>query len=195
MYYNIIGDTLKTIKDPIEYTWTIKKSKFITTIYPVYSKEDIDTYLKQIKDKYNKATHHCYAYVLDEIVKVSDDAEPSGTAGLPIYQVLKHQNLNHILCVVTRYFGGIKLGSGGLIRAYTKSVTEALKNTILIDDEIKIHWTFKIPYSYQKQVDYLLQNTTILNKQYDDDIIYDILINEEEKNILNDKITLLTKNR
>ena len=185
---------LKTISNNIEYIWTIKKSKFITNIYPVYSKEDIDFYLSEIRKKYSSASHHCYAYILDENIKVSDDKEPSGTAGLPILKVLKYHDLNHVLCVVTRYFGGIKLGSGGLVRAYTKSVTDALKDIDLIEDVIKVTFSFSTSYSNQKQVDYLLKDYTVLTKDFSDVINYTILIDEDDLDILKNKLDIYIKN-
>ena len=185
---------MKTISNNIEYTWTLKKSKFITNIFFVNSKEEVNFYLNQIKQKYEGATHNCYAYILDELVKVSDDFEPSGTAGLPILKVLKHHDLNHVLCIVTRYFGGIKLGSGGLVRAYTKSVTLALKDCILIDDDKKITFSFSTSYSNQKQIDYLLKDYTILNKDFSDIITYTILVNEKSFDKLKNSIDKYIKN-
>ena len=185
---------MKTIAYPVQYEWTIKKSRFITNLYPVFSLEDVDNYIKQVKQKYDKATHHCLAYQIDELIKVSDDKEPSGTAGMPIYQVLKHHDLNYILCIVTRYFGGIKLGSGGLVRAYTKSVTEALKEALIIESKKKTTWSFKIPYPFQKQVDYLLKDEVILNKSFDDLITYQIMTDVDKKEQIKKDISKYTKN-
>ena len=117
-----------------EHTIIIKNSRFICYIYKVDTIDEINNILKEKRDKYYDATHVCYAYILDNIKKESDDGEPSGTAGIPMLQVLEKNNLNHVLCIVVRYFGKIKLGAGGLVRAYTKSVT----NTLSLDNIISL---------------------------------------------------------
>ncbi len=149
----------------------INKSKFITLIYPIKSKEDISNILKDIKETYKDATHYCYGYILDNIEKCDDNGEPSGTAGMPILKVLKYNNLTDILCVVVRYFGGIKLGAGGLIRAYSNSTSEILNKCEI--KEIKEGYEIKIILLYDniKQIDYILKNINI-NKTYDKNVIY-----------------------
>lgn len=104
----------------------IKKSKFIVNTFRVFSEEDALEYINEIKNKYKDATHNCYSYIIDNIKRYNDDGEPSGTAGIPILSVLEKNKLNYVLVVVTRYFGGIKLGSNGLIRAYSKVTKESL---------------------------------------------------------------------
>ena len=110
----------------------IKNSRFICVFMKINS-IDISNILDKIKEEYPKATHYCYAYVYNDIQRFSDDGEPGGTAGMPILNVLENNNLNYVLCIVIRYFGGIKLGAGGLVRAYTKAVTNALDKTKLTD--------------------------------------------------------------
>ena len=100
-----------TIKN-IENTITINKSKFITNLISVNNIDEINYNLNIIKNKYKDATHNCYAYIINNNKRFSDDNEPSGTAGLPILDCLEKNNLNYVLCIVTRYFGGIKLGAG-----------------------------------------------------------------------------------
>ena len=161
-----------------EHTIIIKNSKFICLIYKVDNIEEINKILNDIRIKYYDATHCCYAYILDNIKKESDDGEPSGTAGIPMLQVLEKNNLNHVLCIVVRYFGKIKLGAGGLVRAYTKSVTEALKNNIItLKKGIKIKLTFN--YENLKRIDYMLNNILIINKEFDNKISYIINIDYE----------------
>lgn len=167
---------MKTIDNNIEYTWTINNSRFITTIYKINSLDDVTKYLNEVKLKYPKATHYCYAYIFDSILKASDDGEPSGTAGFPILHVLEYQELNHILCIVTRYFGGIKLGAGGLVRAYTKSVTEALKLGTIVPYIKKEKLVITFDYSNKSQIDYLLKDVSILNQEFDSYITYTISI-------------------
>lgn len=122
-----------TIKENVNNTITINKSTFITYLYQVDNINQINNYTLILKNKYKDATHHCYAYIIDNIQKCSDDKEPHQTAGKPMLDTLKKSNLNHILCITIRYFGGIKLGTGPLTRAYIKSVKEALEKTNIVN--------------------------------------------------------------
>ena len=119
---------MKTIKYNITHEYIVQKSKFISMLYQVNNEEEVINILNRLKLEYKDATHICYAYIINNIKRFQDDGEPSGTAGMPILNVLENQKLNLILAVVIRYFGGIKLGAGGLVRAYTTSVVEALEN-------------------------------------------------------------------
>ena len=132
----------------------------------------------------------CYAYIFDNTKRFYDDGEPSGTAGMPILNVLENNNLNYILCVVIRYFGGIKLGAGGLVRAYTKSVTLALNKTSINDlnDGFKIIISFK--YEQLKLIDSLLKDNNIINKEYNNDITYTFMIKKNDFNSINDILIL-----
>lgn len=108
----------------------IEKSRFICTLKKVHSEAEAQEFIKAIKKEFWDATHNCSAYIVDEMAqRSSDDGEPSGTAGLPMLEVLRKNKLTNTAAVVTRYFGGIKLGAGGLVRAYTNSVAEAVKAT------------------------------------------------------------------
>ena len=124
---------LNTIEKTATYTEIIKKSKFITYLYPLTSLEHAKNIIEKHKQEHADATHVCYAYILDNLKKESDDGEPSGTAGIPMLQVLEKNNLNHVLCIVVRYFGKIKLGAGGLVRAYTHSANLVLGEENLIE--------------------------------------------------------------
>ena len=165
-----------TIKNNSINEIIIKNSKFITLLYKVYSLEDIKNTLVNVKTLYPNATHYCYAYILNNEKRSSDDGEPSGTAGTPILNILESNNLNYILAVVIRYFGGIKLGSSGLIRAYSRSVKEAIKENILtkLIEGINVNITFS--WSNIKQIDYLLKDQLINKKEYLDNITYNISI-------------------
>ena len=110
-----------------ESMYEIKKSKFYAFRYEVDTIEEINHILQEIKKNHKKAKHVVYAYKIDGIEKKYDDGEPSGTAGLPLYNIINKKNLNHILIVVVRYFGGIKLGAGGLLRAYNTAGSEVTK--------------------------------------------------------------------
>lgn len=174
---------MKTIEDS-NYTIVINKSKFICELLYINNQDEIDSKLKDIKHKYKGATHYCYAYIYDNNKRFNDDGEPGGTAGMPILNVLENNNLNHVLCVVIRYFGGIKLGAGGLVRAYTKSVTSCLENIKIIDK--KECQLIKITFSYDKVkiIDKII-NKNILLKEFENNITYTIAISKDEvKNTL-----------
>jgi len=109
------------------YEETIKKSKFISYLYEVNNIEEVEKIINDLKKEHKKARHLPYAYKIDNIIKKSDDKEPGGTAGVPIYTVIERNNLNKILIVIVRYFGGIKLGAGGLLRAYSSGANNVIK--------------------------------------------------------------------
>ena len=167
-----------TVKENIVNELIINKYRFITYIYKVTNKEEIDNILNTLKKEYKDATHHCYAYVLGNLKKASDDGEPSHTAGMPILNVLENKELNNILVVVIRYFGGVKLGAGGLVRAYSNSVSKALDNTILIPNikEIKVQIEFNYPDI--DNVNYILKDYKITYKEFDTNIIYEFIYEE-----------------
>ena len=174
---------MKTIKDNYENEIIIKNSRFICYLIKINS-ADIDEILNKIKSIHPKATHHCYGYIYDDIKKSSDDGEPGGTAGLPILNVLEKENLNHILAIVVRYFGGIKLGAGGLVRAYTKSVTETLKISEYIELVKGLKISLKFNYNEEKNINYILKDSYISKKEYQDDIYYECNIEENKLNDL-----------
>jgi uncharacterized YigZ family protein len=121
---------LFTIVKDFRQEIVIEKSRFICTLKKVHSEAEAQEFIKTIKKEFWDATHNCSAYIVDEMAqRSSDDGEPSGTAGLPMLEVLRKNKLTNTAAVVTRYFGGIKLGAGGLVRAYTNSVAEAVKAT------------------------------------------------------------------
>ena len=177
---------MKSIKSNVSNELVITKSKFITYLFKVNNTDDIDNYMKEIKDKYKDATHHCYAYILDNIKKCSDDKEPSGTAGMPILNVLEHNELTNILAIVVRYFGGTKLGTGGLTHAYSDSIVECLKKTSIIEIEKGYLIEIKYPYEKIKEIDYLLKDYQVKEK------VFDSLI--ESKIFGNDSLIDLLKN-
>ena len=174
---------MRTIKSNMTNEIIIKNSRFICVFMKINS-TDISNILDRIKEEYPKATHYCYAYVYNDIQRFSDDGEPGGTAGMPMLNVLVKEELSNVLCVVIRYFGGIKLGAGGLVRAYTKSVTECLKVTDMMDLEEGYKIRLKFNYNDEKQVKYLLKEATILNEKYDLDVEYTVLVNNETFNNL-----------
>ena len=188
---------MKTIKYNITHEYIIQKSKFISMLYQVNNEEEVINILNRLKLEYKDATHICYAYIINNIKRFQDDGEPSGTAGMPILNVLENQKLNLILAVVIRYFGGIKLGAGGLVRAYTTSVVEALENQDLgeIVSGYKVTITFQ--YNNSKLIDNTLKNYAIINKEFDSEITYIVNIPKTEyikiENIIKNNVHSIKK--
>lgn len=172
-----------TIANNYKYELIIKNSRFITLLYKVNNEDNINIILSNIKEEYPDANHYCYAYKINNKQKSSDDGEPSGTAGIPILKVIEANNLTNILVIVIRYFGGIKLGANGLIRAYSKGVANALKEVEL--KKLVKGYNIDITFNYDKikEIDYLLKDITINNKDFNDKITYNIDI--DNLNILN----------
>jgi uncharacterized YigZ family protein len=137
------GLILFTIVKDFRHEIVIEKSRFICTLKKVQSEAEAQEFIKAIKKEFWDATHNCSAYIVDEMAqRSSDDGEPSGTAGLPMLEVLRKNKLTNTAAVVTRYFGGIKLGAGGLVRAYTNSVAEAVKATGIAEKVLVSKFSF-----------------------------------------------------
>lgn len=177
---------MKTIKENTISKYEINKSIFICCLYKINSIDEVKTYLEETKNNFKDATHYTYAYIIDEARKSSDDGEPGGTAGVPIMEVLLKHELNYVLCIVIRYFGGIKLGTGGLVRAYRKSACIGIDNSTLLNlvDGYKIEITAS--YEEQKNIENLIKNYTF-SKTYTDIVKYELNIKQEDINILNSK--------
>lgn len=175
-----------SIDKNIDNIIVLKKSKFITKLYKISSVEEINNILNNIKSEYQDATHICYGYILNEMEKCYDDGEPSKTAGIPILNVLKKNNLSNVLAIVIRYFGGIKLGAGGLLRAYSNSVIEALKKTNIVKliEGYLVELEFK--HDQIKLVDYLLIGKEIINKNYDNNVTYNFYLSKDELNFVSE---------
>lgn len=177
---------MKTIKENTISKYEINKSIFICCLYKINSIDEVKTYLEETKNNFKDATHYTYAYIIDEARKSSDDGEPGGTAGVPIMEVLLKHELNYVLCIVIRYFGGIKLGTGGLVRAYRKSACIGIDNSTLLNlvDGYKIEITAS--YEEQKNIEKLIKNYTF-SKTYTDIVKYELNIKQDDINILNCK--------
>ncbi len=173
-----------TISNNSKYELIIKNSKFITLLYKINNEDIVKKILNNVKEIYPDATHYCYAYIIDNQKKSSDDGEPSKTAGLPILKVLENNQLNHILAIVVRYFGGIKLGANGLIRAYSKCTSNALKENAI--KELIQGYNINITFHYQdiKKIDYLLKDIKINSKTFDNSITYNLDIPTTFLNII-----------
>ncbi len=154
---------MKTCKDEVINEIIIEKSRFITYLKRVDKIEDADNYLALIKKKHYDATHHCFALIIDGVQRSNDNGEPSGTAGVPILDVLKKNDINNTICIVVRYFGGIKLGAGGLVRAYSSSASEALKKATFTTKKEFKRYELIIDYPTYNQIIYLIKNDIIKN--------------------------------
>lgn len=164
---------MKYILNPLENEIIIDKSRFITNLIPVSSLDEANEALSQIRKIHYNATHNCFAYILDKQMtqKMSDDGEPSRTAGMPILEALKAYELDNVLCVVTRYFGGIKLGKGGLIRAYKNSTIEAIKKASVYTKALKVIYLIQVDYSLYESLQYFLKDKShILSTDFQENI-------------------------
>lgn len=189
---------MKTIKENIKNEIIIKNSKFITLLIKITNEKEIKEKIKQVKEDYPKATHYCYTYKIGEnIKKASDDGEPSGTAGLPMLNILDKENITNILAITIRYFGGIKLGAGGLIRAYSNSVKEAL-NKVNTNELINGYLvTITFPYNKEEEITKKIEKENIIEKTYLEEITYKVKLEETSPLLKNAKIiekTYIEKN-
>ncbi len=153
-----------TIGKTGQHELIIKKSKFICSLARTETVEEAQEFIEQVSKKYHDATHNTYAYTLglnDNQVKASDNGEPSGTAGIPELKALQLMKLKNVTAVVTRYFGGIKLGAGGLIRAYSNSVTEAAQNIGVVKCVMQQLIQFSIPYNRIDEINHYLEENRI----------------------------------
>lgn len=173
-----------SIKNNDKYEYIIKNSKFISLIFRVYSKDEVNNYLDKIKDDYPSATHYCYGYVIDNDIKMHDDGEPSGTAGNPILRQIQNNNLNYTMIVVIRYFGGIKLGAGPLTRAYAKVARDVINNDNITELIKGYDIDISFPYDEIKNIEYLLTNSKIIDKKFDNDITFNVQVTKEVLNLL-----------
>ena len=196
----------RTIKEDGQVQEEIKKSRFICHAKRVYNEEEARDFISAIKKEHYKATHNCSAFIVgerSEIKRTSDDGEPSGTAGVPMLGVLENHNLTNVCVVVTRYFGGIKLGAGGLIRAYAGSVALAVKEIGIIEIKeqagIQIHMTYA---QYQEYGNFLKEHNLMeLETNFTDQVDTMIFIDKEKKDSIkadlieffNGKVTLTDK--
>lgn len=181
----------QTIKESVVSEITEKKSKFICHAYHVESAQEAEEILKNLRKRYHDARHNCFAYkiIKDNISRSSDDGEPSGTAGVPILNILNGRNLSNILVVVTRYFGGILLGTGGLVRAYSLATTEALENAEILSQELGLEAKFLIEYKDLEELKYHLKNKkiSITKLNYGEKI--EVIVEGKIDMIKNDKIS------
>lgn len=179
-----------TIQEEEQTQVVEKKSRFIAEIYPVTNIQEVQNKIKEIKKKYYDAKHHCIAYrIIEEgrvIERASDDGEPSGTAGLPMLNILKGNNLCNVLVVVTRYFGGILLGTGGLVRAYSEATNLVIQKSKMINITEGYEMILKLEYNNLDVFNYYCKNNNIiiLNIEYAENIRIKIEMETDKKEIL-----------
>ncbi|MDT4011821.1 MULTISPECIES: YigZ family protein [Staphylococcus] len=174
-----------TIKQEYVIENVINKSRFIAHIKPVESEDEAKTFIDEVKKEHRDATHNCSAYTIGDsmlIQKANDDGEPSGTAGVPMLEILKKLETHNTAAVVTRYFGGIKLGTGGLIRAYSGAVRDAIKEGGRVELRNAIPTTVTISYEQTGKFEYELQSTNFIlrDTMYTDKVSYRIDVLEDD---------------
>lgn len=189
-----MGVFMLTIKNDVQKEIVINKSKFIGYLIKINSKEEIETILYDMKEKYKDATHVCYAYILDNTKRFSDDNEPSGTAGMPILNVLENNKLNHVLGVVVRYFGGIKLGAGGLVRAYSNCCSMCVNESEIVKlvDGVLVKITFE--YNQTNIMENLFKNSVVVDKAFDKKVTFTIKTTKQLFDSAMERLNLLNIN-
>ncbi|MEG0314811.1 MAG: YigZ family protein [Erysipelotrichaceae bacterium] len=167
-----------TVHSQESYSIELSKSKFISYINICLDEASFKLYLTSIKKLHPNASHYCYAFITNSIQRSNDDGEPSGTAGRPILESLVHANINNCCIVVVRYFGGIKLGTGGLIRAYTQSATNAINNIDKYEMISTKRYLITISYSLNDQFNNYLRSLDLIidHIDYNESVTYNVLI-------------------
>ncbi|UXO87652.1 YigZ family protein [Bacillus safensis] len=189
-----------TVKSRGEHEIVIEKSRFICHIQRAVSEEEAQAFIQSIKKQHWNATHNCSAYLIGEhdlIQKANDDGEPSGTAGVPMLEVLKKRKLKDTVVVVTRYFGGIKLGAGGLIRAYGKSVSEAINHVGMVERCLMRTMHTTIDYTWLGKVENELRASSFQLKEihYAEDVIFETDVEETQTEQFIEWMTELTNGK
>ena len=186
-----------TIKEDSYDEFVEKKSTFITHLVRVTSEEEAREFIQKMKKKHYDATHVCSCYVVgdnNEITRANDDGEPSGTAGAPMLDVLVKNEIKNVCATVIRYFGGTKLGTGGLVRAYGGGVINALKNATFVERKDALKIRLELDYSLNGKIEYEIEKTNFIvnNLEYTDKIIYTIYVMEEDYDSFQSWIANLT---
>ena len=176
---------MNTIKGEIVNTIEITKSSFITYLKNVENVEDAKKYVQYVKELHPNATHHVVAMTIGktgEYGQANDDGEPSGTAGLPVLDVFRKNDITNFVCIVVRYFGGIKLGAGGLVRAYSRSASEALKLLEIVPIIEYGHLELHFDYSFMNLIENRLSNYEIISKTFTNEVAFIIKVPVTEIN-------------
>lgn len=193
-------ETYKTVLEGGTGEITEKKSRFIATVRPVKTEEEALAFLEEMKKKYWDARHNCFVYSVGlnrEYTRCSDDGEPSGTAGRPMLDVILGEDIYNVAVVVTRYFGGVLLGTGGLVRAYSKAVQEGLAASRIIEKRRGIALKVTTDYTGIGKIQYIAgeRNIPILNSEYTDKVVLELLIPSEDVDAVQKTVTEGTNGR
>lgn len=193
-------ETYKTVLEGGTGEITEKKSRFIATVRPVKTEEEALAFLEEMKKKYWDARHNCFVYSVGlnrEYTRCSDDGEPSGTAGRPMLDVILGEDIYNVAVVVTRYFGGVLLGTGGLVRAYSKAVQEGLAASRIIEKRRGIALKVTTDYTGIGKIQYIAgeRNIPILNSEYTDKVVLELLIPSEDVDAVQKAVTEGTNGR
>lgn len=177
-----------------------KKSRFIAHVEPVSTEEEATAFIAAMKKQYFDARHNCYAFVIgdnSELTRCSDDGEPSGTAGRPMLEVLTGEGITNVVCVVTRYFGGTLLGTGGLVRAYQAATKEGLNNSVIIEKRPGILIEISCDYTDVGKLQYTFANKGIrvLSSDYGADVLFKIVVDIDEKESIKKDLTEITSGK
>ncbi len=182
------------------FEFEIKRSRFITTVAHIKNRAEAINFIGKIRNEFPTANHHCWAYIAgapDDASQYnqSDDGEPRGTAGKPMLNVLLHSGLGNTVVVISRYFGGIKLGTGGLVRAYTQGVSEALKTLETRQWQVTTDLTINFTYTLQGKIDYYLEveNIGISNKTFDSEVCYSLQVAVSQIDSIKARLVELTR--
>ena len=187
----------KTLRQSAHDEFIVNKSRFIGYAAPCQTEEEALAFLRQIREKHKDATHNCYAYVIGEnagIMRYSDDGEPGGTAGLPMMEVLKSRGVVNCCVVVTRYFGGVLLGAGGLVRAYTKGCAIALNAAQVVRMILSRRLLWDVPYPLWDRVSHALKALPVMveDTQFGASVEATLLVRLRDAEAVTQKITALT---
>ncbi|MCB9361465.1 MAG: YigZ family protein [Flavobacteriales bacterium] len=180
-----MADSYFTIKKPSEGIYKEKGSKFIAFAYPIYSEEDFKEHLSQLKKDYHDARHHCYAFKIgltENEYRYSDDGEPNNSAGKPIYGQLLSSNITNVAIIVIRYFGGTKLGVGGLITAYKEAAKDAITNAKIVKRTVNHYYKIKFDYPVMSDVmNFIkLNNLNVTNQVFENSCLIEFNIRTQE---------------
>lgn len=188
---------MNTIKKEVKTIYEINKSRFITNIKPVKSVNEAKSFFLNIKKEFNDATHNVTVYIIDktgEAGHYNDDGEPSGTAGLPVLDVFRKNEITNFACVVTRYFGGIKLGAGGLVRAYSTAASLALKEAQICEIIEYITLEIELNYPYLDIIENRLKNIEIISREFSTNVKLIIKIPQNNFEEIKNMLVYITNN-
>ena len=187
-----------TLRQPGADEFIINKSRFIGHAAPVQTEEEALTFLQMIRTQYKDATHNCYAYTIGRnmgIMRYSDDGEPSGTAGLPMMEVVKRERVCNCCCVVTRYFGGVLLGAGGLLRAYTQGASVALKAAGIVEMVPSVSLLCEVAYNLWDRLQHNLRSMPVRleSPEFTTAVSFTLLVREKDLDTVTADLTALTE--